>query len=362
MINGLKQLKNLSIPQKLIRIIIIKLFQAKIRLGQSLGRLSKQKANEILFQNPDIKTKFELDKMTKTSRNLPLIHRKKLADELHKPYRKPKELRKIKFKSKDNIWNADLVIMPIEDGFKYILTVLDGFTRFAWAVPLKHKDGLSVSNAFKEIIKKAKRKPNKLFIDEGKEFYNSHMYSLFKFKKEDIQEKDEKGEYKNQIYSVFNFGKNPVIERFNRTLTTKLWKQFTINGNQKWLKILQPTINEYNNSTHRTINTTPNKASKNPSLVSVTNAAEAALKVDSITNETKHNNIVTKPKFKVGNRVRIFKFKNKFEKGYKGYWTKEIFKIKEVKNTIPITYRLEDLDGEKILGSFYNNELQRSWF
>ena len=64
----------------------------------------------------------------------------------------------------------------------------------------------------------------------------------------------------------------------------------------------------------------------------------------------------------IGNRVRIFKFKNKFEKGYKGYWTKEIFKIKEVRNTSPITYRLEDLDGEKILGSFYNNELQRSWF
>ena len=284
MINGLKQLKNLSMPQKLIRIIIIKLFQAKIRLGQSLGRLSKQKANEILFQNPDIKTKFELDKMTKTSRNLPLIHRKKLADELHRPYRKPKELRKIKFKSKDNIWNADLVIMPIEDGFvskgvkaepyKYILTVMDGFTRFAWAVPLKHKDGLSVSNAFKEIIKKSKRKPNKLFVDEGKEFYNSHMYSLFKFKKEDILEKDETGNYKNQIYSVFNFGKNPVIERFNRTLTNKLWKKFTINENQKWLKILQPTINEYNNSIHRTINTTPNKASKDPSLVKVDSATK----------------------------------------------------------------------------------------
>ena len=79
-------------------------------------------------------------------------------------------------------------------------------------------------------------------------------------------------------------------------------------------------------------------------------------------NQSNNLDIVTKPKFKVGNRVRIFKFKNKFEKGYKGYWTKEIFKIKEVKNTIPITYRLEDLDGEKILGSFYNNELQRSWF
>ena len=148
-------------------------------------------------QTSDVKTKYELDKMVK------------LANELHKPFRKPKQLRKINFRSKDNIWNADLVMMPVEDEYKYILTVLDGYTRYAWAVPLKHKDGLTVSNAFKKIMKASKRKPNKLFVDQGKEFYNEHMYKLFRFKKEHILEKDEDGEYKNQIYSVFNFGKEP---------------------------------------------------------------------------------------------------------------------------------------------------------
>ena len=65
------------------------------------------------------------------------------------------------------------------------------------------------------------------------------MYKIFKFKNEDILEKDENGEYKNHIYSVFKFlGKNPVIERFNKTLTNKLWKQFTVQENQKWLNIL----------------------------------------------------------------------------------------------------------------------------
>ena len=223
---------------------------------------------------------------------------------------------------------------------------MDGYTRYAWAVPLKHKDGLSVSNAFKDIMKKSKRKPNKLFVDNGKEFYNSHMYTLFKFKKEDILEKDEKGDYKNQIYSVFNFGKNPVIERFNRTLTTKLWKQFTINGNQKWLKILQPTISKYNNTIHSTINTTPKLASIDPTKVRI-----------------KDEQLLTKnPKFKKGDRVRIFKFKNKFEKGYKGYWTKEIFKVIEILNTNPIMYKIEDLNNEDVHGSFYANELQRSVF
>ena len=257
------------------------------------------------------------------------------ADEIHKPFKKPKYLRKMKFKSKDHIWNADLIIMPEEDEFKYILTVLDGYTRYAWAIPLKHKDAKSVSNAFKEIFKKSKRKPNKLFVDEGKEFYNSEMYKLFKFKKQDILEQDDKGNYKNDIYSVFNASKNPVIERFNRTLTNKLWKQFTINGNQKWLDILQPTVSKYNNTIHSSISTTPSLASKDPSKVK-------------IQEEIKYPE---KQKFKLNDRVRIFKWKNKFEKGYRGYWSKEIFKITEIKKTNPIMYKIQDLNNEDIHGS-----------
>ena len=71
-----------------------------------------------------------------------------------------------------------------------ILIVLDGFTRYERAIPLKDKKGETVANAFKDIMKKSKRKPNKLFVDEGKELYNQHMYDLFKFKEEDILEKD----------------------------------------------------------------------------------------------------------------------------------------------------------------------------
>ena len=180
---------------------------------------------------------------------------------------------------------------------------MDGYTRYAWTVPLKDKKGETVANAFIDIMKKSNRKPNKLWVDQGKEFYNQHMYKLFKFKDKDILEKDENGEYKNQIYSVFNFGKNPVIERFNKTLTNKLWKQFTIQGNQKWLNILQKITSKYNNSIHRTIGTTPSLASKNPSSVKI----------------QKETYKVKKPKFKIDDRVRIFKYKNKFEKGYKGY-------------------------------------------
>ena len=241
--------------------------------------------------------------------------------------------------------------MPGEDGrhgpYKYILTVLDGYTRYAWAVLLKHKDGLTVSNAFKEIMKKSERKPHKLWVDQGKEFYNEHMYKLFKFKKEDILEKDPMtDEYKNQIYSVFNFGKNPVIERFNRILTNKLWKQFTVQGNQKWLGILQSTVDEYNNTVHSVIGITPKEASEKPWLVKV--------QTEPLDNST--------PKFKVNDRVRIFKWKDKFEKGYRGYWTKEIFKVVKVKHTNPVMYEIQDLNNEDIKGSFYTNELQKTHF
>ena len=76
---------------------------------------------------------------------------------------------------------------------------------------MKDKKGETVANAFKDIMEKSNRKPNKLWVDQGKEFYNQHMYNLFKSKDKYIREKDENGKYKNQIYSVFNTQKNPLV-------------------------------------------------------------------------------------------------------------------------------------------------------
>ena len=259
MIQELDAIQNPTMRERFDRVIVKKALQVKLKIGVGLSRAAKIQAIENIFKEPK---KF-LEKITKQLIN-ELGKRQRLAEELHKQYKKPKQLRKIYFRSKDNIWNADLVIMPPENNYKYILTVLDGYTRYAWVIPLKHKDGLSVSNAFKEIMKKSNRKPNKLWVDQGKEFYNEHMYKLFKFNKEDMLEKDKNDEYKNQIYSVFNASKNPKIERFNKTLTNKLWKQFTIQGKQKWLKILPGIVKKYNNTIHKTINTTPSPASTDP--------------------------------------------------------------------------------------------------
>ena len=96
---------------------------------------------------------------------------------------------------------------------------------------------------------------------------------------------------------------------------------------------------------------TPNLASKDPSLVKVI-APQFDKRLQN-----------KKPKFKINDRVRIYKYKNKFEKGYKGYWTKEIFKISKVlEHKNPIKHEIVDLNNEPILGRFYESELQRSWF
>ena len=136
MIQELKNIQNPSLGEKFQRALVIKALQSKLKLGFGLPRKAKQDAIDLLKVKP--------------KQNKSKIH----ADEIHKQFRKPKQLRKMNFRSKDNIWCADLVIMPPENDYKYILTILDGYTKYAWCIPLKHKDGLSVSNAFKDVIKK----------------------------------------------------------------------------------------------------------------------------------------------------------------------------------------------------------------
>ena len=148
--------------------------------------------------------------------------------------------------------------------------------------------------------------------DKGKEFYNSHVKPLFE-----------------RIYSTQNDGKAVVIERFNKTLKNMMFKQFTILRHQKWLKLLPEIINKYNNKIHSTIKETPSNASKNPELIEDINRYN--------NNYNEYYLQKKKPKFKIGQRVRIFKWKNKFEKGYVGYYTDEIFIISEMIYTTPIT-------------------------
>ena len=220
--------------------------------------------------------------------------------------------------------------------FKYLLTVIDIFSKFAWVYLLKTKTGLEVANAFKSIFKLG-RKPEKIWSDAGKEFINKIMKDLLK--EEGIE-----------IYTTQNEEKSTVVERFNRTLKEKMFKYFTAFKTHKYYDVLDDMLKEYNSSFHNTIKMTPTEGSKKE------NEKEIYERV--FKDSPKRVN----PRYKLGDRVRITKYKHKFKKGYEESWTKEIFVIDQILFTNPITYKIKDLDGEEIIGSFYTNELQKTVF
>ena len=165
-----------------------------------------------------------------------------LSDELHKPLIKKFNKRKVYSQFKDNIWGVDLADMQsLNKGYKYILCAIDLFSKYAFVVPLKDKKGIIV-NAFNKIIKQSNKKPNKIWVDQGGEFYN-HVFKKWLSDNDII------------MYSTFNEGKSVVTERFIRTLKNKLYKHMTATGKNVYYDVLDDVVNEYNNTKHNTIKT-----------------------------------------------------------------------------------------------------------
>jgi len=132
----------------------------------------------------------------------------------------------------DKIWAADLVDMQAfskyNKGVKYLLTVIDIFSKYGWMIPLKNKTGTEVAGALQKVFKE--RKPEKHWVDKGKEFYNKHVQQLV------------------DLYSTENEEKSSVVERWNKTTKDKMFKYFTANSTRKYIDILDEFVNRYNNS------------------------------------------------------------------------------------------------------------------
>ena len=141
---------------------------------------------------------------------------------------------------------------------------------------------------------------------------------------------------------IHNEGKSVVAERFIRTLKTKIYKYMTSISKNVYIDKLDDIVNKYNNTYHSTIKMKP-----------------VDVKSNTYTNVSKEINDKN-PKFKVGDNVRISKHKNVFAKGYTPNWSEEVFVIKKVKNALPWTYVMSDLNGEEIGGTFYENELEKT--
>ena len=207
-------------------------------------------------------------------------------------------------------------------GVKYLLCAIDLYSKYAFVVPLKDEKGISIVNAFNKIIKQCNRKPNKIWVDQGGEFY---------FFKKWLSDND------IIMYSTYNEGKSVVAERFIRTLKNKLYKHMTAAGKNIYYDVLDDLVNKYNNTKHSTIKMKPEDVG-----------------------DDKRVYIDECSRFKVGDRVRISKFKNIFAKGYAPNWSKEILIVDKINDTVPYTYNLKDLNDEEIIGSFYDRELQKT--
>ena len=202
------------------------------------------------------------------------------------------------------------------------------YSKYVFVVPLKDKKEISIANTFNKIIKQSNRKRNKIRVDQGSEFYNRDF-------KKWLSDNDV------EMYSTFNEGKSVVAERFIRTLKNKLYKHMTATGKNVYYDVLDNVVSKYNNTKHSTIKMKPIDVKNNKRVY-----------ID------EHNE--KDSRFKVGDRVRISKFKNIFAKGYTPNWSQEIFIVDKINDTVPYTYNIEYLNGEKIVGSFYDKELQKS--
>ena len=233
-----------------------------------------------------------------------------LANELHKPIIRKFEKRKVYSTVKDNIWGIDLADMQLlskyNKGIRFLLYVIDIFSKYAWVVPLKDRKGISIVKAFQIILKQSNRKANKIWVDKGSEFYNAYF-------KKWLRDND------IVMYSKHNEGKSVVAERFIKTLKSKIYKYMTSISKDVYIDKLDNIVDKYNNTYHTTIKMKPIDVKDNTYI----NADKEINNKD--------------PKFKVGDRVRIAKYKNIFAKGYMPNWSEEVFIIKKVKNTVPWT-------------------------
>ena len=263
--------------------------------------------------------------------------KRKLVNELHSQARKNVNRWRVIMKGIDNLWQADLVEMGAfakeNKGFRYLLTVIDIFSKYAWTAALKSKNATSLTEAMLRIFKKG-RVPKNLQTDDGKEFFNKQFQQLMQ-------------KYNINHYSTYSILKASIVERFNRTLKGLMWKEFSLNGTYRWIHIYKKLTKKYNNTKHRTIKMTPKAV----------NATNERILLQKVYNNIK---VFPKPKFTVGENVRISKYKHIFEKGYTPNWTTEIFKIKKIQVTNPVTYILEDYEGNPIKGGFYEYELLKT--
>ena len=222
----------------------------------------------------------------------------------------------------DDIWSLD--ILDLKDygpennrNHRYVLVVIDNFSKYGWTVPLKNKNSLTIKDSFENILINSKRKPNLIESDRGKEFYNKIFQDFLN--KNNIK-----------LYSRNSSFGSVFAERFNRTIRDLLKKIVFEHGDANWIDVLPTITKQYNNRIHSSTKLTPIQASlkKNEGYV-YKNLLDKRKKVT--------------PKFQINDLVRTADLKRTFSKGDTTNWSYKLYKIIEIINdTIP-AYKIDNL-------------------
>ena len=304
------------------------------KLYTTLGKSSSYGGVQALYNEVMTENKYDINK-----REIAEYLQSVDAYTLHGRVQKIFRTQRVIVGGMQELYQSDLMDMQrlsrYNNGFRYIIVVIDCFSKKAWAEPLKSKGGDSVVQALSKIFKVTPT-PVRFQTDHGIE-YTSHITENYL--------------KRNNIVHIMSHGnqKSQFAERLIRSLKAMLWRYFDHSKTYKYIDVLGKLLATYNTRFHTTIKMSPNEVNER-NAKQVFNTVYGDLERD----EIRH----LKPKFRVGDFVRISKWKHSFEKSYEETYTKEIFRIAQVLDGYVMQYRLTDLQNEDILGKFYEFELK----
>ena len=222
--------------------------------------------------------------------------------------------------------------MPQNQNYKYIMVLVDVFSKKAWAQPMKRMKDFDATIAMEKMLKTVPDFPKIVITDLGTEYYNSKMANLF-------------SRFGIKHYSIRGKHKACVAERFIRTLKSRLEKYFWDKRTHKWIDVLEQFIQNYNNTYHRSIKMSPNAVNEN----------NRKIVFDNLYPNINDN---TPPRLHKGDKVRLLKTKNIFEKGYTRSWTTNLYEITNTFSDGGVDYyEISDLEGNILPRKKYYWEL-----
>ena len=260
---------------------------------------------------------------------------------LHRKARKHFPKNRIVVNRIDDQWEVDLAdlnaITDQNDDYRYLFCCIDVLSKYAWVIPLQRKNGDALVEGFQQIFDMTERRPKFVRGDKGGEFVNGKVKAFLK-------------KHGIRFFKSQNEAKAAIVERFQRTLKGYMWRYFTEVDNERYIDKLQDFVYAYNHRYHRSIKRRP---------VDVTDENDHEVFKTLYPKFRGRGDRLVRYKFKVGDTVRISKYKHIFEKGYKANWTEEVFTVVQRIPRRPPVYRIKDSQETVLEGTFYEEELQK---